>query len=79
MEDWMLNETKPAATTLVTFLLDRTGSMESIKDDTIGAFNAYLADPAEERRRNRVLASSSSIRSASTRSASTGRSPRSRR
>lgn len=28
--------------TLVTFLLDRTGSMESIKDDTIGAFNAYL-------------------------------------
>src|SRR5215207_8666179 len=29
--------------TLVTFLLDRTGSMQSIKDDTIGAFNAYLA------------------------------------
>lgn len=28
--------------TLVTFLLDRTGSMESIRDDTIGAFNAYL-------------------------------------
>jgi hypothetical protein len=28
--------------TLVTFLLDRTGSMEQIKDDTIGAFNAYL-------------------------------------
>jgi hypothetical protein len=28
--------------TLVTFLLDRTGSMETIKDDTIGAFNAYL-------------------------------------
>lgn len=28
--------------TLVTFLLDRSGSMESIKDDTIGAFNAYL-------------------------------------
>jgi hypothetical protein len=28
--------------TLVTFLLDRTGSMQSIKDDTIGAFNAYL-------------------------------------
>jgi hypothetical protein len=34
-------ENKPA-TTLVTFLLDRTGSMEAIKDDTIGAFNAYL-------------------------------------
>lgn len=30
------------AKTLVTFLLDRSGSMESIKDDTIGAFNAYL-------------------------------------
>ncbi len=28
--------------TLVTFLLDRTGSMEAIKDDTIGGFNAYL-------------------------------------
>lgn len=29
--------------TIVTFLLDRTGSMEQIKGDTIGAFNAYLA------------------------------------
>jgi hypothetical protein len=28
--------------TLVTFLLDRTGSMQSIKADTIGGFNAYL-------------------------------------
>ena len=28
--------------TLVTFLLDETGSMESIKDDTIGGFNSYL-------------------------------------
>ena len=28
--------------TSVTFLLDRTGSMESIKQDTIGSFNAYL-------------------------------------
>lgn len=28
--------------TLVTFLLDRTGSMERIRDDTVGAFNAYL-------------------------------------
>ena len=33
---------KPANRTLVTFLLDRTGSMEPIRDDTIGAFNAYL-------------------------------------
>ena len=30
--------------TLVTFLLDETGSMQSIKDDTIGGFNSYLAD-----------------------------------
>jgi hypothetical protein len=28
--------------TLVTFLLDRTGSMEAIRDDTIVAFNTYL-------------------------------------
>lgn len=28
--------------TLVTFVLDRSGSMELIKSDTIGAFNAYL-------------------------------------
>lgn len=32
----------PDTRTLVTFLLDRTGSMEAIKDDTIGGFNAYL-------------------------------------
>jgi hypothetical protein len=31
-----------AMRTLVTFLLDRTGSMEAIRDDTIGGFNAYL-------------------------------------
>lgn len=28
--------------TLVTFLLDRTGSMMAIKDDTIGGFNTYV-------------------------------------
>jgi hypothetical protein len=28
--------------TFVTFVLDETGSMQSIKDDTIGGFNAYL-------------------------------------
>jgi hypothetical protein len=28
--------------TLVTFVLDETGSMNQIKDDTIGGFNAYL-------------------------------------
>jgi uncharacterized protein YegL len=34
--------------TLVTFLLDRTGSMEPIRDDTIGAFNAYLETLEED-------------------------------
>lgn len=29
-------------TTVVTFVLDETGSMESIKDDTIGGFNSYI-------------------------------------
>ena len=28
--------------TIVSFLLDRTGSMAAIKDETIGGFNAYL-------------------------------------
>jgi hypothetical protein len=28
--------------TLVTLLLDRSGSMAMIKDDTIGGFNAYV-------------------------------------
>jgi Mg-chelatase subunit ChlD len=28
--------------TLVTFLLDRTGSMETVRDDTIGAYNTFL-------------------------------------
>jgi uncharacterized protein YegL len=32
----------PSAETLVTFLLDRSGSMAMIKDDTVGAFNTYL-------------------------------------
>ena len=34
--------------TLVTFLLDRTGSMEPIRDDTILAFNAYLETLQED-------------------------------
>ena len=29
-------------TTIVSFLLDRTGSMDAIKDETIGGFNAYI-------------------------------------
>ena len=28
--------------THITIILDRTGSMESIRDDTIGGFNAFL-------------------------------------
>ena len=28
--------------TIVAFLLDRTGSMEAIKTETIGGFNGYL-------------------------------------
>jgi hypothetical protein len=35
-------------TTLVTFVLDETGSMESIKDDTIGGFNSYLESLRDE-------------------------------
>jgi len=32
-----------AKTTFVSFLLDETGSMQSIKDDTVGGFNEYLS------------------------------------
>lgn len=40
------NETKSdkEQKTLVTFLLDRTGSMQSIRDETIEAFNGYLKE-----------------------------------
>lgn len=37
-----------SGTTLVTFLLDETGSMESIKDDTIGGFNSYVDSLRDE-------------------------------
>lgn len=30
--------------TVLTFLLDETGSMDNIKDDTIGGFNAFVAE-----------------------------------
>ena len=33
---------KPKKATFVSFLLDETGSMQSIKDDTVGGFNAYV-------------------------------------
>src|SRR4029079_13801817 len=39
----MLKNSKSDHRTLVTYLLDETGSMESIKDDTIGGFNSYLS------------------------------------
>ena len=35
---------KPGRKTLVTLLLDRSGSMQSVKSDTIGAINAYLGE-----------------------------------
>lgn len=35
-------EDKSRKALFVSFLLDETGSMQSIKDDTIGGFNAYL-------------------------------------
>lgn len=34
--------------TLITVILDRTGSMEEIRDDTIGGFNAFLRDQKSE-------------------------------
>jgi len=34
--------------THITVILDRTGSMESIRDDTIGGFNAFLASQQAE-------------------------------
>lgn len=37
-------EKKMERKTIVTFLLDRTGSMQSIKADTIGGFNEYLRE-----------------------------------
>src|ERR1051325_3640349 len=37
-----MREQPTPQTTIVSFLLDRTGSMEAIEDETIGGFNAYL-------------------------------------
>ena len=37
-----MREHATAQSTIVSFLLDRTGSMEAIKSETIGGFNAYL-------------------------------------
>ena len=38
----------PSLPTLVTLLLDRSGSMQSIKEDTIGAVNSYVSDLSRE-------------------------------
>ncbi len=38
--------------TIVAFLLDETGSMQSIKDDTIGGFNSYLDTLEKENGKN---------------------------
>jgi Mg-chelatase subunit ChlD len=35
---------KTAEKTLVTLLLDRSGSMQSVRDDTVGAINAWLGE-----------------------------------
>lgn len=35
--------------TLVSFLLDRTGSMQSIKDDVIGGFNQFIDEQAKQK------------------------------
>ena len=35
---------EPRQKTLVTLLLDRSGSMQSVRDDTVGAINAWLEE-----------------------------------
>lgn len=46
----MSNDLVPVkGTTIVSLLLDETGSMESIRDDTIGGFNAYVDSLRDEK------------------------------
>lgn len=52
-------------TTFVSFLLDETGSMEPIKDDTIGGFNAHLGKLKESS--NEIVFSLVSFNSSKTR------------
>lgn len=40
--------TEAAAVTHIYFVLDRSGSMESIRSDVIGGFNAFLAEQQED-------------------------------
>jgi hypothetical protein len=35
-------------TTHITFVLDSSGSISKIRDDTIGGFNTFLADQRDE-------------------------------
>lgn len=44
----MAKSKKTSSDTVVTFLLDKSGSMGPIKSDTIGAFNAYLSELQKE-------------------------------
>jgi hypothetical protein len=37
-----MQDQRMAQSTIVSFILDRTGSMAAIKDETLGGFNAYL-------------------------------------
>jgi hypothetical protein len=41
------NQVKPDYTHIAV-ILDRTGSMESIRDDTIGGFNAFLSEQKQQ-------------------------------
>ncbi len=47
----MAKKAKPAKLTYVTLILDETGSMEGIRDDTIGGYNAYI-DGLKEQAKN---------------------------
>lgn len=38
----------PTTTTAIHVVLDRSGSMQTVRDDTIGAFNAYIEQVAKE-------------------------------
>lgn len=48
-------EKSKTETTLVAFLLDRTGSMETVKKETIGGFNGYLDELAKKPEAKSVL------------------------
>lgn len=45
---WGKDDKKTTTTLAVHVVLDRSGSMQSVKDDTIGAFNSYVETLAKE-------------------------------